>query len=153
MPNSSMEILKQLRDETGFGIMDIKRALEEANDDVAKAREILKEKSAMVVAKKAERATKQGLIETYSHLGRIGAMVEVNCETDFVARNEDFKTFVHDLVLHVASMRPTDLDDLLNQPFFKDESHTIRQILDQLVGKIGENIQIKRFAHFELGSE
>ncbi len=149
----SIDVLKQLREETGFGIMDIKRALEDADGDVAKAREILKEKSAMVVAKKADRATKQGLIETYTHLGRIGAMVEVNCETDFVARNDDFKIFVHDLVLHVASMNPTDLDELLSQPFFNDESVTVRQQLDQLVGKIGENIQIKRFARFALGEE
>ncbi len=148
-----LDILKQLREETGFGIMDIKRALEEANNDVAKARELLKEKSAMTVAKKSERATKQGLIKTYTHLGRIGSMVEVNCETDFVARNEDFKTFVHDLALHVASMNPNDLDELLEQPFFKDESITIRQQLDSLVGKIGENIQVRRFARFELGQE
>ncbi len=148
-----LDVLKQLRDETGFGIMDIKRALEDAGNDVAKARELLKQQSAMVVAKKADRATKQGLVETYTHLGRIGAMVEVNCETDFVARNEDFKLFVHDLALHVASMDPTDLDELLAQPFFKDESVTIRQALDSLVGKIGENIQIRRFARFALGAE
>lgn len=149
----SMDILKQLREETGVGIMDIKRALEESEGDVEKARQILKERSAMIVAKKSDRETKQGLIETYTHLGRIGAMVEVNCETDFVARNDDFKIFVHDLVLHVASMNPTDLEELLSQPFFNDESVTVRQRLDQLVGKIGENIQIKRFARFELGSE
>lgn len=147
------DILKQLREETGFGIMDIKRALEEANGDVAKARELLKERSVMVVEKKSGRETKQGLIETYSHLGRIGAMVEVNCETDFVARGDDFKTFVHDLVLHIASMNPADLDELMNQPFFNDDSTTVRQRLDQLVGKIGENIQIKRFARFALGEE
>ncbi len=146
-----LDVIKQLREETGFGVMDIKRALEEANNDAAKARDILNERSAMVVAKKADRATKQGLVETYTHLGRIGAMVEVNCETDFVARNEDFKAFVHDLVLHVASMNPTDVEELLGQPFFKDESMTIRQMLDQLVGKIGENIQIRRFARFGLG--
>ena len=147
------DLLKQLREETGFGIMDIKRALDEAEGDVDKARELLKQKSAMTVAKKADRATKQGLIETYTHLGRIGAMVEVNCETDFVARNEEFKAFVHDLALHVASMNPTDLEDLLNQPFFKDDSATVRQLVEQLVGKIGENIQIKRFARYELGAE
>jgi elongation factor Ts len=149
----TLDILKQLREETGFGIMDIKRALEEAHGDVDKARALLKEKSAMVVAKKADRTTKQGLIETYTHLGRIGAMVEVNCETDFVARNDDFKIFVHDLVLHVASMNPQDMDELLAQPFFNDDSMTVRQQLDQLVGKIGENIQIKRFARFALGEE
>lgn len=153
MPAYSMETLRQLREETGFGIMDIKKALEQAEGDMAKARELLKEKSAMVVAKKADRETKQGLIQTYTHLGKIGAMVEVNCETDFVARNEDFKAFVKDLTLHVASMKPADLDELMSQPFFSDEKVTVRQLLDQLVGKIGENIQIRRFARFELGVE
>lgn len=150
---ATLETLKQLREETGFGIMDIKRALEESGEDVAKAREILKERSAKMVEKKAGRETKQGLIETYTHLGRIGAMVEVNCETDFVARGDDFKNFVHDLVLHVASMNPQDVEELMAQPFFKDDSHTIRQLLDQLVGKIGENIQIRRIARFGLGEE
>lgn len=150
---SELNVLKQLREETGVAIMDIKKALDEAGGDVAKAREILKQRSAMIVEKKAGRVTKQGLIETYTHLGRIGAMVEVNCETDFVARNEDFKAFVHDLVLHVASMNPADMDELMQQPFFKDEKVTIRQMLDDLIGKIGENIQIRRFARFELGAE
>jgi len=149
----SLDIIKELREETGFGVMDIKRALDEADGDVAKARELLKAKSAMVVAKKADRETKQGLIETYSHLGRIGAMVEVNCETDFVARNPEFKTFVHDLTLHVASMNPADMDELMAQPMFNDDSVTVRQYVDQLVGKIGENIQIRRFARFALGEE
>src|SRR6266545_3018755 len=98
MPSLDLNIIKELREETGFGVMDINRALEEAKGDVDKARDILKAKSAMVVAKKADREAKQGLIETYSHLGRIGAMVEVNSETDFVARNPEFKAFVHDLV-------------------------------------------------------
>lgn len=148
-----MEELKQLREESGMGVMDIKRALEEAGGDLQKARTILKERGAMIVAKKSQRVTKQGLIEVYTHLGRIGAMVEVNCETDFVALNSEFKTFVHDLALHIASMNPSDVDDLLNQPFFKDEGVTIRQVLDELVGKIGENIQIKRFCRYELGQE
>ncbi|HEY1074210.1 MAG TPA: translation elongation factor Ts [Patescibacteria group bacterium] len=153
MATFSMDTLKQLREETGFGIMDIKKALEQADGDMAKARDLLKEKSAMVVAKKADRETKQGLIHTYAHLGKIGAMVEVNCETDFVARNDDFKTFVKDLTLHIASMNPADLDELMSQPFFSDEKVTVRQLLDQMVGKIGENIQIRRFARFELGAE
>lgn len=149
----TMEDIKNLREATGFGVMDVKRALDEAGDDVAKAKEILKEKSAMTVAKKADRETKQGLIATYTHLGKIGAMVEVNCETDFVARNDDFKAFVKDLTLHIASMSPTDLEDLMSQPFFNDDKVTVRQLLDQLVGKIGENIQVKRFARFALGEE
>lgn len=148
-----LDIIKTLREETGFGVMVVKHALDEANGDATKAREILKEKSAMTVAKKADRATKQGLIHTYTHLSKIGAMVEVNCETDFVARNDDFKQFVKNLTLHIASMNPTDVNDLLSQPYFLDDTSTIRQLLDQMVGKIGENIQIKRFARFALGEE
>lgn len=148
-----LDVIKALREETGFGVMDVKRALDEANGDTAKARELLKEKSAMTVAKKADRATKQGLVASYSHLGKIGAMVEVNCETDFVARNDDFKQFVKDLTLHIASMKPADMEELMSQPFFSDDKVTVRQLLDQLVGKIGENIQIKRFTRFELGED
>lgn len=148
-----LDIIKQLREETGFGVMDVKRALDEADGDASKARDLLKQKSAMIVAKKADRATKNGLIHTYTHLGKIGAMVEVNCETDFVARNDDFKDFVKNLALHIASMNPADIEELLGQSFMLDESMTIRQMLDSLVGKIGENIQIKRFSRFELGQE
>ncbi len=146
-------ILKQLREETGFGVMDIKRALEEAEGDVAKARELLKAKSAMVVAKKADRETRHGILESYNHLGKVVALVEVNCETDFVARNDNFKQFAHDLALHVASMNPKDYDELIEQPFFKDESVTVRQVLDQLVGKIGENIKVSRFARYALNKD
>lgn len=150
---ATLDELKILRDETGFGVMDIKRALEETGGDVAKAREILKNQSALTVVKKADREAKQGLIESYTHMGRIGAMVEVSSETDFVARNDEFKAFVHDLALHIASMNPRNKEELFDQPFFKDEARTIRQVLDELVGKIGENIQIRRFARFELGRE
>jgi elongation factor Ts len=81
------------------------------------------------------------------------AVVEVNCETDFVARNDNFKQFAHDLALHVASMNPKDYDELIEQPFFKDESVTVRQVLDQLVGKIGENIKVSRFARYALNKD
>src|SRR3990167_3642687 len=145
-----LDIIKLLREETGFGVMDVKRALDEANGDAAKAREILKAKSAMTVAKKADRATSQGLIFTYTHLGKIGAMVEVNCESDFVARNDDFKKFVHDLVLHIASMNPASVEELLEQPYFLDEKVTIQKVLEEIMHKIGENMQIRRFSRFEL---
>lgn len=148
---ADMETIKRLRDETGYGVMDIKQALAEAGDDIAKAKAILDAKGALVMEKKAGRETKAGLVETYTHLGKIGAMVEVVSETDFVARNDDFKQFVHDLALQVASMNPADVEALLSQPSFKDEAVTIRDLLQRLVGRIGENIQIKRFARFELG--
>ncbi|MEX1052024.1 MAG: translation elongation factor Ts [Patescibacteria group bacterium] len=147
----TVEQIKNLRAKTGLGINDIKAALEEAGGDEAKAIAWLKEKGLSTVAKKADRSTSQGLIDVYAHSGRIGAMVEVNCETDFVARNDDFKAFVHDLALQVASMNPENIDELLKQEFFKDPSLTIQDYLNQTISKIGENIKISRIARFELG--
>lgn len=147
----SVEQIKSLRAKTGLGIKDVKSALEETGGDETKAIAWLKEKGLTTVAKKADRSTSQGLIDVYTHSGRIGAMVEVNCETDFVARNEDFKTFAHDLALQVASMNPENVDELLKQEFFKDPSLTIQDYLHQTITKIGENIKISRIARFELG--
>ncbi len=147
----SVEQIKTLRAKTGLGINDVKTALEEAGGNEEKAIAWLKEKGLSTVAKKADRSTSQGLIDVYAHAGRIGAMVEVNCETDFVARNEDFKAFVHDLALQVASMNPENVDELLKQEFFKDPSKTIEGYLNETIAKIGENIKISRISRFELG--
>jgi elongation factor Ts len=147
----SVDQIKALRAKTGLGIHEIKSALEEANGDETKAIEVLKKRGLSTAAKKADRATSQGLIDTYVHAGRIGAMVEVNCETDFVARNEDFKAFVHDLALQVASMNPENVDELLGQEFFKDTSKTIQDYLNETIAKIGENIRINRIVRLELG--
>lgn len=148
----SVEQIKSLRAKTGLGIHDVKKALEESNGDETKAIAWLKEKGLSTVAKKSDRATSNGLIDVYTHGGRIGAMVEVSCETDFVARNDDFKTFVHDISLQVASMNPKDVDELLKQEFFKDTSMTIQDYLNETITKIGENIKIARFSRLELGS-
>lgn len=148
----TVEQIKSLRLKTGLGIHDVKKALEESNGDETKAIAWLKEKGLSTVAKKSDRATSNGLIDVYTHGGRIGAMVEVNCETDFVARNDDFKTFVHDISLQVASMNPKDVDELLKQEFFKDTSMTIQDYLNETITKIGENIKIARFSRLELGS-
>ncbi len=147
----SVDQIKELRAETGLGIHDVKKALEDANGDKKKALELLKEKGLSVVAKRADRATSQGLVEVYAHGGRIGAMAEVNCETDFVSRNDDFKTFAHDVVLQIASMNPESVEELLKQEFFKDPSKTISEYLTEIVAKTGENIKISRFSRFELG--
>lgn len=148
----TVEQIKKLREKTGLGIHDVKSALEAANGSEEGALEILKEKGLATAAKRAERATSQGLVETYVHGGgRIGAMVEINCETDFVARNEDFKTFVHDVALQIAAMKPENVDELLKQEFFRDPSLTIQDLLTQAIAKIGENIRINRFSRFELG--
>lgn len=147
----TVEQIKSLRAKTGLGIHDVKKALEESGGDESKAIAWLKEKGLSTVAKKADRATSQGLVDTYVHAGRIGAMVEVNCETDFVARNDDFKAFVHDLALQVASMNPENVDELLKQEFFKDPSKTIQDYLNETISRIGENIKINRITRFELG--
>lgn len=148
----SVDQIKSLRAKTGLGIHDVKKALEESSGNEEQAIAWLKEKGLSTVAKKADRATSQGLIDTYIHGGgRIGAMVEVNCETDFVARNEDFKAFVHDIALQVASMNPENVEELLKQEFFKDPSKTIEAYLNETIARIGENMRINRISRFELG--
>jgi len=147
----TVDQIKALRQKTGLGIHDVKNALEEADGDETQALELLKEKGLSVAAKRSDRATAQGVIDCYTHGGRIGAMVEVNCETDFVARNDDFKAFVHDLTLQVASMKPSSVEELLTQDFFKDPSKTIEALLSEQIAKTGENVKINRLSRFELG--
>lgn len=143
--------VKQLREQTGMGILDIKEALKEAGGDQAKALAILKNKGAQILEKKSARKTSQGLINVYSHQDRIGVLVEVNCETDFVARNPEFKEFVHDLSLQISSMNPDNIETFLEQEFIKDPARRIKDLLQDLAAKLGENIVVKRFVRFELG--
>lgn len=159
--------IKALRELTGAGIMDSKRALEEAGGDIERAQDILREKGIASAAKKSDRETEQGIIESYIHSGgRIGAMIEANCETDFVARTEDFKALAHDIAMQVAAMNPRFIDEseipdgedvdpqescLLQQPFIKDPGMTIDELIKELIGKLGENIRIRRFSRFSLG--
>ena len=143
--------------------MDCKKALDESNGNVDKAEQILKEQGIASAAKKARRDTDQGLIETYIHSGgRIGAMVEVNCETDFVARTKEFSDLAHDIAMQVAAMNPSTLEEnntdiesdnssLLQQPFIKDPSKNIQELINETVGKLGENIRVRRFKRFSLG--
>ena len=145
------EQIKEFRQKTGFSIMECKRALEEADGDMKKAQEILIKKGAEKAEKKSDREAKQGLIETYIHNGgRVGVIVELNCETDFVARNEEFKSLAHDLAMHIAAMNPKDDKELSGQPFIKDESRTIDNLVKELVGKLGENIKIGKFARLAI---
>ena len=147
--------------------MSCRNALIEASGDMEKAQQILKEKGILKAQKKLERSTTQGVIETYVHTGgRIGAMVEVNCETDFVARTDEFKELAHNLVMQVAAMPPQFISDdelpegadvepqadcLLLQPFIKDPGKTIQDIIVETIVRLGENIKVARFARFELG--
>lgn len=147
----SVQDIANLRKKTGMPMMECKKALEEAGGDENKALEILKKRGADKALKKAERETKAGLIEVYSHNGRIGVMVEVLCETDFVVRNEEFKQLAHDIALQVAAMEPGSVDDLLGQSFIKDESKTTGDLINEKIAKIGERILVSRFIRYELG--
>ena len=170
MAEISATKVKELRELSGAGIMDCKRALENSGGDVAKAAEFLKAQGLAKAEKKGERTARQGLVDSYIHAGgRIGAMVEVNCETDFVARTEDFKRLAHDIAMQVAATNPkvvgneskpegsadgqdvADEDVLLKQPFIKDPSMSVEVLVKNAIAKTGENIVIKRFARFELG--
>ena len=145
---STTELIKELRERTSAGVMDCKKALDESNGNVDKAEQILKEQGIASAAKKAGRDTDQGLIETYIHSGgRIGAMVEVNCETDFVARTKEFSDLAHDIAMQIAAMNPSTLEEnntdaesdnssLLKQPFIKDPSKNIQELINETVGKL-----------------
>jgi|TARA_Y100000758_G_C15902505_1_gene368334 elongation factor Ts len=166
VPVSAAQV-KELRDKTGAGIMDSKRALEESDGDIAKAEVLLNEKGLASAAKKAGRETSEGLVVSYIHTGgRVGSMIEMNCETDFVARTEDFEGLGRNLAMQVAAMSPRfvdrasvpdDVDDakdeelLLEQEYIRDSSMKIGDLIKDSIGKLGENIRIRRFSRFELG--
>ncbi len=191
----STDDIKRLREDTGAGMMDCRKALLDATGDYESARKNLIDQGLSKAAKKADRAAKEGLVESYIHPGgKIGVLVEVNCETDFVARNERFKELVRDIAMHVAAMpvkyvsrdqvpeeeiaplraefakaaegKPANVVDrivegklnkwfeenvLLDQPFIKDDDKSVAQLVGEAVGKLGENIQVRRYAKFALG--
>jgi elongation factor Ts len=194
----SASMVKELREKTGAGMMDCKKALQEVDGDLEKAVNYLRKKGIAAASKKAGRETSQGLVEAYIHPGgQVGVLVEVNCETDFVARTEEFKTFVRDLAMHIAAANPIaltgdDLDEsvlanereiyraqgesegkpkeivekivegriakykkevaLLDQPFVKNPDETIAELLKSKIGSLGENMSIRRFSRFQIGS-
>jgi len=162
------DMVKELRETTGAGVMDCKRALEDAGGDMAKATVLLREKGLAAAAKRADREAKQGVVQSYIHAGgRIGVLVEVNCETDFVANTEEFRGLARDIAMQIAAMSPrvVSVDDrtpdiegtdeevvLLAQPFIRDASKTIGAMVTEAVAKTGENIRIRRFVRYELGA-
>lgn len=170
----SVENISKLREMTSCGVIDCKKALEEAKGDMNKAQEILRKKGMELAAKKATRTAKEGRVEGYVHMGnKIGVLLEVNCETDFVARNEDFCRFTKDVAMHIAASSPKyirredvpadvlkkEIDQaaflkascLLDQAFIKDPDLSIQDYLNNLVSKIGENIVISRFIRYKVG--
>ncbi|HGY09434.1 MAG TPA: translation elongation factor Ts [Oceanithermus profundus] len=195
---SQLELIKKLRAATGAGMMDVKKALEEADWDADKAIQILREKGAIKAAKKAEREASEGIVTDYIHHNkRVGVLLELNCETDFVARTDDFQQLGKDIAMHIAMAapkyvsvdevpaeelekekeiyrtaainegKPENIADkiaegrikkylqevvLLEQPFVKDDKITVGELIQQAIGKIGENIKVRRFCRFELGA-
>lgn len=191
-----MELIQQLRNQTGAGVLDVKKALDEAGNDYDKALELLRKRGEAVALKKAGRDASEGIVTSYIHMGRIGVLLELNCETDFVARTDDFQQLGKDICMQIASMNPRwvnpqdvpadvvakeqeiyaaqieaskpaevkqkivegkmnkfyDENCLLRQTFFKNEDQTIQDLLTQAIGKIGENIRVRRFVRFSLDS-
>lgn len=146
-----VNLLKKIREETGAGIADVRMAIEEANGDEAKAKEVLKKKGLDKAASKSDREVKAGLVSTYSHGGRIASVVELLCETDFVAKTEDFQNLSREIAMQVASMNPENVEELMKQEYIRDASQTIESLLQATVAKLGENIQIGKFVRIELG--
>jgi elongation factor Ts len=198
MAKIDISLIQQLRERTGLGMMDCKQALVEADGDIDKAIELLRKKGAAVAAKRSGKETAEGLVHAYIHPGsRIGVLIEINCETDFVARTQDIKNFAQDMGMHITAMKPLcinpeDIDPILlsrekdifhgqmkdsgkpekiiqqivegkvnkfysevclmQQPFVKNDQFTVKQVIEELIAKTGENIRIKRFARFEIGT-
>ncbi len=198
MAKIDISLIQQLRERTGLGMMDCKQALVEADGDIDKAIELLRKKGAAVAAKRSGKETAEGLVHAYIHPGsRIGVLIEINCETDFVARTQDIKNFAQDMGMQITAMKPLcinpeDLDPILlsrekdifhgqmkdsgkpekiiaqivegkvnkfysevclmQQPFVKNDQFTVTQVIEELIAKTGENIRIKRFARFEIGT-
>lgn len=152
MGKIDLEQIKKLRNKTKAGVMDCRQALEECGGDLQKAEEWLKKKGIAQAGKRAEKETSCGVIEAYVHPdSRIAAVVELGCETDFVARTEEFKKLAHELALQVAAMNPENIKALLNQPWIRDGKTTIEELVKQTIAKVGENIVIKRIYRCELG--
>jgi len=193
----SAQLVKELRDKTGAGFADCRAALVEAGGDIQKAIDVLRKKGQAAAAKKAARSTSEGLVSCYIHAGgKIGVLVEINCESDFVARTDDFQKLCHDVAMHIAALDPRFLrredvteeilerereiyreqaratgkpapviekivqgkmekfyeeNCLLEQHFIKDEGATVRELVDQAIAKLGENMSIRRFARFKVG--
>ena len=144
--------VQRLRAETNAGVMDAKRALEDTQGDYEKAKSLLKERGLARVAKKADREQKEGAIASYIHAGgRVGALVEIASETDFVARSEEFQKLALEVAMQVAAMAPADIDELLTQSYIREPSKTINDLVTTLAAAVGENVSVRRIQRFALG--
>lgn len=145
------EDIKKLREKTGLSIAECKKALEGADGDEQKALELLAKCGAEIAGKKADRQIKAGMITSYIHANRqIGVLLETDCETDFVARNENFQNLAHDICLQIAATNPQNTAELLGQPFIKNPEKKIQDLINESIGKLGENIKVGKFTRFEI---
>ena len=152
MAQADITLLKQLRSETSASIADCRVALEQSDNDYSKAVEWIKKRGLEKAEKKSDRETGAGMIESYVHNGRIGVLLELTCETDFVARTDDFKKLAKEISMQISAMNPENVEDLLKQEYIRDASQTIEQLVKSVIGNLGENIQVKRFSRLELGA-
>ena len=147
---SNIDQIRQLREETEISISECKKALEAGNGDLGKAKEILKKWGKELAQKKAERETRQGIIDSYIHPNKkLGALIKLQCETDFVAKSPDFQKLSHELCLQVAALDPKEIP-LMSQPWIKDPTKTVKDLIDEYIVKLGENIILEEFVHYEL---
>ncbi len=143
--------IKKLRDATGVSVMQCKKALDESRGDIEEATRILKKASSDFATKKGDRALGAGTLAAYIHAtGTIGVMTEVLCETDFVAKNEDFKKLAYDIAMHISAMNPEDVKELLGQEYIKDSGKTIKNLVEEAIQKFGENIEISQFIRYSI---
>jgi len=142
--------VQKLREITGAGVMDCKRALDEGGGDIDKATTIIRERGLGKAAKKAGRDTSSGVIDAYIHNDRVGVLIELDCETDFVAKTDEFKTLAREIAMQIAAMNPADVDELLLQQYIRDGAQTVGDLITQNIAKIGENIKVGRFVRFEI---
>lgn len=154
MTKITLEIIRKLREKSGAGVMDVKKALEESGGDERKASKLIGQRGLIKAAKRAKREAAEGIISSYVHQGgKIASMVELACETDFVARTTEFQELGQELAMQVASMEPKDVTQLLKQEYIRDPAKTVEQMIGEVVGKTGEKIEVRRFVRYELGEK
>lgn len=146
----TVEAVQKLRELTSAGVMDCRKALIEANGDFDLAVKIIHEKGLAKMEKRADRETGAGLVQSYVHNERIGVIVDVRAETDFVVRSEPFRVLAKDIAMHIAAAAPTNVEELMAQPYIKDESRTVKDIVSEVVAKVGENISVRQFSRIEV---
>lgn len=150
--NISLDLLKKLREETSAGVSDCRQALEDAKGDYEKAKKLIMERGLEKAAKKEGKETAQGIVDSYIHAsGKVGVLIELRCETDFVARTDDFKKLAHEIALQVAAMNPKNVKELLASAYIRDASSTIDALIKLTIAKVGENITVARFSRLSLG--